>query len=70
MSDAEETRRDRFAQRLWCGAFGAFLGGVLGMILAGSLHGSLIDGTLVGALVGGFLAFLFGLGVFDLIFYV
>ena len=67
VSESAEPRRSRSAGRLWCGLFGAIVGGLLGLILAGAAQGSLTYGVLFGALIGAAIAFLLGLGALDVI---
>lgn len=61
MTDQDQSTRSEWIRRVWAGAFGTFLGALLGMVAAAAMQGSLLDGLFYGAPVGFALGFLLGL---------
>ena len=70
MSDSDEGRpSSQASRRLWHGGFGAFIGGILGLIVAGSVQANLLDGVFYGALAGFLLGIFLGLDVIAAVIY-
>ena len=63
MNESGESKRSR----VWRGAFGLFIGAVLGLIASGILHGNVVEAILIGSVAGFILCFLFGLDALDVV---
>ena len=61
MSDADQKSLRKWSRRFWPGAFGAFIGALLGMLVAGLFDASVGSSALYGAQVGLCLASCLGL---------